>query len=458
MLARLIEPRRSRPASRQHFSNRDLVHLIYPVVIEQFLALLVGMIDTMMISNAGESAVSGVALTNQLANVFILVFTSLAAGGAVVASQYVGHGDREKGVTASCQLLRIAGFVSLGISLVLFGLCTPVFDLLFGQVTPEVRSAGTRYLRIIICSFPFLALYNACTALYRSMSHTREVMYTSIIMNVLNVIGNAIGIFVLHAGVEGVAYPTLIARAVACLIMLFGIRNKSLTLHIDRGVLHPVPDMRRRILRIAIPNALEHGLFHVAKVALSSLVALFGTIQIAANGVAQSFWSMSFLFNNAMAPVFITVVGWYVGAGDLEGADYSMRKLLRITLLGSILWNVVFLALMPQILGLYVLTPATHALVVRLCLIHNMADGILCPVSYSFADGLKAAGDVKFNLYAGIFSTVVCRVILAWLLGLQLGLGVTGVAIAMVLDWAIKALLTLVRYRSQKWTRFHVLE
>ena len=459
VIARLIEPRGGDAPERTFFSNGALRRLIVPILIEQLLALAVGLIDTMMISYAGQSAVSGVALINQLNNVFILFFTALASGGAVVASQYVGAGERENGLSASGQLALLIGLVSCAFmaGILLWG--ARLFTLVFGQVEADVRADGLAYFRITAMSFPALALYNACSAMFRSMGRTREVMYTSMLMNAVNIVGNAIGIFALRAGVLGVAWPTLIARAVAAAVMLALLRDRRRTLYLDaRHVLAWRPEMLRRICRIATPSALEAGLFHVAKVGLSSLVATFGTAQIAANGVAQSFWSLGFLVNNAMGPVFITVIGQCMGAGDIPAARYYMKKLIRLTVAGSVAWSLGFLAITPLLLRLYDLPRETVRLVLLLCAMHNVFDGLLCPISYSLSDGLRAAGDVRFTLYSAVFSTVVCRVALALLFGRALGMGVVGVALAMVLDWAIKAALTYARYRGGKWERFKVIQ
>ena len=194
-----------------------------------------------------------------------------------------------------------------------------------------------------------------------------------------------------------------------------------------------------------------------SKVALSSIVATFGTVQIAANGVAQSFWSMSALFCIAMGPVFITVVGQYMGAGDVEGASYYMKKLLRITFAGAAVWNLAILAITPLAMQAYSLSPEAKHLVLLLVLIHNSLNAVFGPVAFAFANGLRAAGDVKFTMYAAIFSTVVCRVAFSFLFGLALQMGAVGVAIAMVCDWIIKAALVAWRYKGGKWRTMRVI-
>lgn len=458
VLGRLIEPGQQIAESRKIFSNKALFTLILPIVVEQLLALLVGIADTLMVSYAGEAAVSGVSLVNQLNNVFILVFSALASGGAVIASQYVGRQDQENGARASSQLLMITTLISLVLMGIALIFRTGLLRLLFGQVETDVMDACVTYLVLSAYSFPFLAIYNACAGLYRSMNKSNVVMNISLAMNGINVVGNAIGIFVLHAGVAGVAIPSLISRIFAAVVMLILIRNPNNTLYIRaRDIFSWNGSMLRRILHVSIPNGVENGLFQISKVALSSIVALFGTSQIAANGVAQSFWSVASLFCIALGYAFVTVIGQCMGKNDAEAADYYQKKLLRITYLGGGVWNLLILALTPLMLRLYSLSDETVRYVLILVAIHNLSNLVLAPVAFSLANGLRAAGDIRYTMFAAVFSTVVCRVFFSLLFGIWMDMGVIGIALAMVADWLIKAALIAARYRSKQWTKFQVI-
>jgi Na+-driven multidrug efflux pump len=290
------------------------------------------------------------------------------------------------------------------------------------------------------------------------MGKTKEIMNVSIVMNAINVVGNAIGIFGLHAGVAGVAYPSLLSRFYAAAVMFYLSMQKENTVYIRlRQVFTWQQEMIGRIFHIALPGSVENGLFQISKVALSSIVAMFGTAQIAANGVAQSFWSMASLFCMAMGPVFITVIGQYMGAGDRDGADYYMVKLLKITYVAGILWGLVFFVLAPLVLRFFDLSEEASHLALFIVLLHNGFNCLLCPLCFSMSNGLRAAGDVKFTMYASIFSTVICRVALSILFGIVMDLGVIGITIAMIADWAIHAVLVAWRYRGGKWKTFQVI-
>ena len=457
-IAKLIEPRAQIDERKKRFDNRALLALIVPIIIEQFLVLLVGIADSLMVSYAGEEAVSGVSLVDQLNNVFIRVFTALAAGGAVVASQYIGSKDRENGSKAASQLILITSLLGAVSALLVLVFGRQIFGALFGNVDAGVLDAGLLYLRLSAWSYLFRAVYNACAGLYRSMGKTRELMFVSLMMNAINVAGNAIGIFALHAGVRGVAIPSLIARAFAAVVMLKLVFGKGNQIHVTlKNLFAKDISMVRRILHIALPNGIEDGLFQLAKVALSSIVAMFGTAQIAAYGISQNFWAMGALFPVAMGPAFITVIGQYMGARDIDGANYYMEKLLRFTYAGGVVWSFSFTVISPLILLVYSLTEETRGLIILLIVLHNVFNALLAPCAFPLSSGLRAAGDVKFTMFAAIFSTVICRVTFSVLFGIILDMGVVGVTVAMVIDWCVKAALIFRRYRSRKWTAFRVI-
>ena len=457
-IAKLIEPRAQIDERKKRFDNRALLALIVPIIIEQFLVLLVGIADSLMVSYAGEEAVSGVSLVDQLNNVFIRVFTALAAGGAVVASQYIGSKDRENGSKAASQLILITSLLGAVSALLVLVFGRQIFGALFGNVDAGVLDAGLLYLRLSAWSYLFLAVYNACAGLYRSMGKTRELMFVSLMMNAINVAGNAIGIFALHAGVRGVAIPSLIARAFAAVVMLKLVFGKGNQIHVTlKNLFAKDISMVRRILHIALPNGIEDGLFQLAKVALSSIVAMFGTAQIAAYGISQNFWAMGALFPVAMGPAFITVIGQYMGARDIDGANDYMEKLLRFTYAGGVVWSFSFTVISPLILLVYSLTEETRGLIILLIVLHNVFNALLAPCAFPLSSGLRAAGDVKFTMFAAIFSTVICRVTFSVLFGIILDMGVVGVTVAMVIDWCVKAALIFRRYRSRKWTAFRVI-
>ena len=450
--ARLIDPRTSLDRERQPFDNLALKAMIVPLLIEQLLQMVVGIADTMMVSYAGEATVSGVSLDTMIYTIFIYLFTAVATGGAVVVAQYIGHGDKKQADLAASQVFHIAGLLSLVCTALTLVFGNGVLRLLYADVAPEVMSACKTYLWIVALSFPANAFYNAGAALYRSMGKTRVTMYVSVAMNLLNVIGNAIGVFVLRAGAAGVAWPTTISWYFAAVVMTALCFRDSIEVRVRlQEMLRLKRDMAKRVLRIAVPNATEQVLFQLAKVVLGSLIATFGTSQIAANGIGQTLWSLAACMSVSMGPVFITVVGQCMGAGDAEAAEWYMRKMMRLSLALAIGWNILVTALVPLILPLYSITAETRYFIWMTVLIHNFFAAVAQPFASPLSSGMRAAGDVNFTLWSSVLCTVVFRTALSFVLGLWLHMGIIGIAWAMVLDWTLKAVLDIIRFKGGKW-------
>lgn len=440
------------------FSNKALKEMIVPLFLEQLLVMLVGLADTLIVSYAGEAGVSGVSLVNQFNTIFIYLFTALASGGAVVISQYIGRKEVDAASESASQLLLFSVIFSALVSVLVLAWNEEMLRLMFGRVESDVMQACITYLRISAYSYPALAVYNAGAALFRSMGKTSVTMYLSVASNIINVIGNLIGVFVLHAGVAGVAWPSLIARTFsAVVITMLCFRKKNDVVYAHKWLFQWNGELMRHILRIAIPNGLENGVFQLVKVALSSIVALFGTYQIAANGVAQSIWSLAALAGVAMGPVFITVIGQCMGSGDTQAAEVYFEKLTKITLLLSSAWNLLVFLFTPLFMKFYALEPDTKQLVIWLVLIHNLFNAIAYPFSGALSNGLRAAGDVKFTMYVSVLSTIAVRLLLSWFLGVVLQMGVIGIAAAMVSDWLIRAVIFFRRQKSGKWKAFQVI-
>lgn len=440
------------------FSNRDLKNMIVPLFFEQLLVMLVGIMDTFIVSYVGEAAVSGVSLVNSFNTIFIYLFTALASGGAVVISQYIGNKDQKNSVRSSSQLLMFSTLLSIVLTCIVLMFHQAILSALFGKVEIDVMNACITYIVISALSYPFIAIYNAGASLFRSMGKTKTTMYVSLASNIINVIGNYIGVFVLHAGVAGVAIPSLIARAFSAIVITkLCFQQNQMTYYTKKDLFAFDTDILKRVLGIAIPNGIENGIFQFVKVALSSVVALFGTYQIAANGVAQSIWSLAALVGATLGPVYITVIGQCMGNGDKEQAKYYFKKLNKLAIVLSITWNAIVLALTPLLMHFYQLSSETVQLIFYLVVIHNVFNAIVYPISGPLSNGLRAAGDVKFTMIVSIASTLLGRFVFSIIFAIYLNMGVIGIAFAMCLDWTIRAIIFYCRYRSLKWLEFKVI-
>lgn len=433
------------------FTNQDLKRLIVPLIIEQILAVTVGMADTMMVSSVGEAATSGVSLVDMINNLLINLFAAISTGGAVVSSQFLGQKNKDRACEAANQLLLVTGLISVVVMAVTILFRRGFLGLLYGSIEADVMKNALIYLVLSAVSYPFLAIYNSCAALFRSMGNSKISMQVSIIMNMMNVCGNALFIFVLHMGVAGAATASLISRMVACLILVMRLRNKGLEIHIMPKHFKWNRSLVRKILHIGIPSGVENSVFQLGRVLVVGIIAMFGTAEIAANAVANNLDSLGVLPGQAMSLAMITVIGRCVGAGDFNQADYYAKKMMKLTYLINGLCCAGVLLTMPLTLRLYGLSDTTLKLAALLVLIHNGCAIFLWPASFTLTNVLRAANDVKFPMVVSIMSMVILRIGGGYILAVVLGLGAVGIWCAMVLDWIMRVTLFVGRYRSGKW-------
>ena len=435
------------------FSKKDLRKLIIPLILEQTLAITVGMADTMMISSAGEAAVSGVSLVDMFNNLIISVLAALATGGAVVTSQCIGAGRREEACRSARQLVFTEAAITIGISVLVLLFHRQILGLFFGQIEADVMQNAIIYLIISVFSFPLLAVYDSCAALYRSMGNAQITLKISLLMNVINVVGNAIGVYVLKLGVAGVAIPSLVSRGVAGVVLFTLLHNPDNLVFLTRGKFKVDGTIVKRILFIGIPSGIENGIFQLGRVLVVSIIAAFGTSQIAANGVANSLDSMGCIVGQAMSLAMITVIGRCVGAGEEGQVRYYTKKLLGETYFYTAVINSIILLLLPWILQIYGLGEETTRLSYILVMIHDGMAIFLWPASCVLPNMLRACNDVKYTMVVSIFSMITFRIGFSYVFGVHMGWMAVGVWAAMVIDWVFRVLCFVGRYLAGTWRK-----
>ena len=435
------------------FSKKDLRKLIIPLILEQTLAITVGMADTMMISSAGEAAVSGVSLVDMFNNLIISVLAALATGGAVVTSQCIGAGRREEACRSARQLVFTEAAITIGISVLVLLFHRQILGLFFGQIEADVMQNAIIYLIISVFSFPLLAVYDSCAALYRSMGNAQITLKISLLMNVINVVGNAIGVYVLKLGVAGVAIPSLVSRGVAGVVLFTLLHNPDNLVFLTRGKFKVDATIVKRILFIGIPSGIENGIFQLGRVLVVSIIAAFGTSQIAANGVANSLDSMGCIVGQAMSLAMITVIGRCVGAGEEGQVRYYTKKLLGETYFYTAVINSIILLLLPWILQIYGLGEETTRLSYILVMIHDGMAIFLWPASFVLPNMLRACNDVKYTMVVSIFSMITFRIGFSYVFGVHMGWMAVGVWAAMVIDWVFRVLCFVGRDLAGTWRK-----
>ena len=407
----------------------------------------------MMISSAGEAAVSGVSLVDMFNNLIISVLAALATGGAVVTSQCIGAGRREEACRSARQLVFTEAAITIGISVLVLLFHRQILGLFFGQIEADVMQNAIIYLIISVFSFPLLAVYDSCAALYRSMGNAQITLKISLLMNVINVVGNAIGVYVLKLGVAGVAIPSLVSRGVAGVVLFTLLHNPDNLVFLTRGKFKVDATIVKRILFIGIPSGIENGIFQLGRVLVVSIIAAFGTSQIAANGVANSLDSMGCIVGQAMSLAMITVIGRCVGAGEEGQVRYYTKKLLGETYFYTAAINSIILLLLPWILQIYGLGEETTRLSYILVMIHDGMAIFLWPASFVLPNMLRACNDVKYTMVVSIFSMITFRIGFSYVFGVHMGWMAVGVWAAMVIDWVFRVLCFVGRYLAGTWRK-----
>jgi len=444
--------------TKKLFSNRDLFKLFLPLIIEQFLEYLVGLVDSIMVASVGEAAVSGVSLVDFVMALLISIFAALATGGAVVAGQYMGKKQMKESKETANQLVWFIGIISLIIMIIIYLVKPLILNGLFGQITDEVHRDANTYLMITGLSIPFLALYNAGAAIFRTMGNSKLPMKVMLGMNIAHAIGNAIFIYGFHFGIEGVAIPTLISRIAAAVIIITLALNKKQSIYIKKSLKHKFNwPIIKRILGIGVPYGIENGLFFFGRIIVLSLVASFGTASIAANAVSGTIVMFQVLPGIAIGLGLTVVISRCVGAGDYEQAKYFTKKIMGIVYIAQVISCVVVIAVLPLILGVYGLSETATALTTQNVLYHAGFMIVLWPLAYVLPVTFRASGDAKFPMMVGILTMFFCRIALAYILGIYFNMGMFGTWVAMFIDWIVKASIYTYRYISGRWTKFHAI-
>ncbi len=436
------------------FSDRQLVSLILPLLAEQFLAILVGLADSLMVSSVGDAAISAVSLVDSISNLMIYIFSAMAAGGAAVAGQYIGRREQENANSSGQHLVLLLGATSLLFVALLYTFKHAVLTTVFGSIEPDVMAATEKYYSIVMASIPGIALYNGGAAIFRTMGRSSVSLKVSLLMNGINIAGNALLIFGFGMDVAGVAIPTLVSRTVAAAVILGLLFNKSLPLHLsDLRAFRLNGRLLRNIFYIGIPSGVENGMFHLGRLILFSLISTFGTAEIVANAIGNTLGNFHCFAGQAINLGLTTVASQCVGAGDFDAARWYLRRLMKAAYAVMAAVNLLIIALLPAIMRVYDVSPEAEKLAVTVALIHGIASIFLWLPAFMIPTFLRATGDASFTMLASMTTMWLCRVLFAYIFGKHLGYGVVGVWVAhAILDWIVRSAVFIARYRSGKWT------
>lgn len=434
------------------FSKQDLKKLMIPLMFEQLLAVSVGMVDTLMVSRAGEAAISGVALVDNINRLIIQVMAALATGGAVICSQFLGKGKDERARKSGAQLEIVLLIFSVAMLLISITCTRGLLGIIFGKVDADVMDSAVLYFTVTAVSYPFLGAYNAGAAIFRSVGNSKISMKISLLMNAVNVGGNAVFVFGFHWSVFGVAFATLLSRMAAGIVMTCFVCGRGNPIRIGYvRYLRPEGPIIKKILTIGIPSGIENGMFQIGKLMVTSMVAAFGTASIAANSVGYTVIDFANIPASSMGLALITVVGRCVGAGEREQAKSYTKRILRYAFYGDWICNAILFAFAGVIAGCFHLSPEAKDIAVLVLRCFAVTSLFIWPLSFTLSNALRASGDVTFTMVVSIVSMWVFRVGSSYLFGVVLGMGVLGIWIGMFVDWGARSVMFTWRFLSGRW-------
>ncbi len=440
------------------YSNKALLALFIPLLIEYTLEFFVGFADSVMVASLGEAAISGVSLVDFLIQLLIFSFSALATGGAVVAGQYLGNEQIKKAQDSATQLVWFSTILSVILMIVVIVLRQFLIGILFGQIEADVWQNADKYLFFVALSIPFLAIYNAGAAIFRTTNNASLPMKILLVCDILNVVGNAFCIYYLGWDVRGVAIPTVISRLLSAILILYFVVDEEYKLHIKRTLRHKFDfKILRKVLQVGIPYGIENGLFQLGRVLVLSIVSTFGTMAIAANSVGYAVGIFSVLPGFAINLGLTAVISRCVGANDYEQARYYNKKCLIIVFVSHFVINIAIFALLPYILNIYQLSAQTAAMTTEMIIWHGIFGIIIWPLAFTIPATFRGAGDSKSVMYISLFVMFTCRIALSYVISYWMGIGVFGTWIAMFIDWYVRAAIYIYRYFSNKWTEYRVI-
>ncbi len=436
------------------FTKKALTKLIIPLILEQMLGSAIGIVDSLMVSSIGESAISGISLVDSINTLLFTLFSALSSGGAIVAAHYLGKKEYDNAKTAASHLIFFSTALAAVLGIIaLFGNYW-LIRLFFGNISYDVMKNARIYFFVSAFSFPMIALYNANASIFRIMGNSKISLLASLSSNILHVIGNVLFLYVFHMGVAGVAISTLISRIIAALFLSHLLRKPNQPIFVNfKRLLRFDSSIMKRILNLGVPSGIESSIFQIGKLIVAGITSSLGTSAIAANSVASTITSFSTIPGNAIGIAIITVIGQTYGSNDVKQTKAYTKSLIKLTYAIMLGLNIVLYFSAPFLAELYQLEEETIQTVILLLKFYSIACTILWPLAFALPNALRAVSEVKFTMVISIASMWIWRIIFSYVLGIYMGFGILGVWIGMSIDWLCRAICFTTRFFHGKWQR-----
>lgn len=440
------------------FTRKSIQKLLIPLIFEQLMIVLVGLFDTMLLSGISESALAAFSLVDSINQLLTQLFLAIGAGGAIIAAQYIGNRDRKGAENTANQSALMVLIISVSIALPVIFLRGPLLNLLYPKVNAGIRAYSQQYLMLSALSYPFLALYNSGTSMLYAQGYSKMSMITSIIMNTVKILLNFLLIRVLHLDVTGAGLATIISRLTGAVIVTYMLMNQHAPIHYTKPFKPRfVLDTNKRILQVALPSGFENVIFLACKLLVGIMIAGYSGAMIAANAAANTISTYLSVPGNAINLATITIVSQCIGAGRGDEAKRVSKLLQMATYASFILTGALVAIFVDPLIHMLNLSGDAYTHTRTLMLIYCAVSVCLWTPAFGLPNSLRAAGDNKFVMYAAVFSVIVARLLGGYILGNVLNLQVHGIWYAMYLDWLVRSLFFLWRFKGDKWLKHRLV-
>lgn len=438
--------------------NKNIFKLSIPVAIENVLHMSVFIIDAVMVGRLGTDALASIGLAGALYFTISMVFSSLSVGSASIVARHIGAKEKEAA--------QVVGAQAVLMSLILGVLVTPLL-LVFAQkmlvlmsAEPQVSALGKSYLQIIGGFFIFRLIILACNGILRGAGDTKTPMKVTIVINCINILFNWLLIFGIGPfprwGVAGAAWATAIAYTIGTVLLCTKLFTGRCILRISiRQIIQFHFESVKRIIRISIPAAIDAFLTQIGFLIFAKIVAILGTIPLAAHQIAIRVESISFMPGFALAVSTATLVGQSLGTKNVNLALLSMRRSCYFAMALMGFFAFIFLIFPAQMAMIFKPEPSVLSLAVVCVMIAALEQPALA-IYMVYSGGLRGAGDTISPMIITIVGTLCFHVPISYLFGITLGWGLAGVWFGSALDWICRAIAIYILYRRGRWKRVKV--
>ncbi len=440
------------------FTAKKIKKLLIPLIFEQFMIVLVGLVDTMLLSHVSESALSAFSLVDNLNLLLMQVFMAVGAGGSIIAAQYIGKRDRQGAEGAANQTALMVVGISVFIAAIAIIFNKGILQLVYPAVNPEIMGYSRQYFLLCALSYPAYAMYNGGIGLLYAQGLSKLSMFTSVAMNLAKIGLNFLFINIFHMQVQGAGLATIISRLIGAGMVIVFLRDLHIPIHFSRPFkLKYDGDIGHRILTVALPSGLENIFFLTSKLFIGIIIAGYSSTMIAVNAAANTISTYISIPSNAINLATITIISQCVGAGHTAEAKRSARNLLLLTTGSVIITGLLVILMIDPIVGMMRLSPEATAITREVVIVYACASFILLAPSFGLPNSLRAAGDNRYVMYAASLTVVLLRVGFSYVFGTLMDLQVRGIWYAMYLDWIGRSIFFLWRYRSDKWLKHYLV-